>query len=92
MLREGEVLEEQKETLPSLMAHDSLALTTLSKAFEQAGDYVLRFVVNPSRKHEANFSNNSAQILVKVKQDNIAPTMLVQVNGRIPQNYEHFPP
>jgi hypothetical protein len=47
------------------MAHDSIALTTFSKAFEQAGDYVLRFVVNPSRKHEANFSNNSAQILVK---------------------------
>lgn len=92
IVRNGEILEEQKETLPSLMAHDSLALTTLSKAFEQAGDYVLRFVVNPSRKHEANFSNNSAQILVKVKQDNIAPTMLVQVNGRIPQNYEHFTP
>lgn len=92
IVRNGEILEEQKEPLPSLTAHDSLALTTLSKAFEQAGDYVLRFVVNPSRKHEANFSNNSAQILVKVKQDNIAPTMLVQVNGRIPQNYEHFTP
>jgi hypothetical protein len=74
------------------VAHDSIVLPVFSKAFEQAGDYVLRFVVNPSRKHEANFSNNSTQVLVNVKQDNIAPTMLVQVNGRIAQNFEHFSP
>ncbi|MDI9858609.1 putative type IX secretion system sortase PorU2 [Flectobacillus roseus] len=92
IIQNGEILESQQEPLSSFVAHDSIALPVFSKAFEQAGDYVLRFVVNPSRKHEANFSNNSTQVLVNVKQDNIAPTMLVQVNGRIAQNFEHFSP
>ncbi|MDI9878651.1 putative type IX secretion system sortase PorU2 [Flectobacillus longus] len=91
-VRGVDVLKSGSEAFTPLIAHDSVALPVFSKVFEQAGDYTLRFVLNPSRHQEVNFSNNSAQVFIKVKQDNVAPTMLVQLDGRIAQNFEYFSP
>lgn len=92
VLKNREILQTNTQALSPIMPHDSIVLPELSLIFEQAGEYILRFWINPLRKSEANFLNNLSQFIIKVKEDTIPPLMWVRVNSKIAQKFEHFPP